>query len=78
MLGDSLMCSFIKTKAMSEMLAERTKRRAEVADRAPIEKQQAKVPREVIDADKDLGSLVQSVKRKMGEGNKRVRKRSRK
>lgn len=72
------MCSFTKTKAMTELLAERSKRRAEVADRAPVERKQAKVLREEVDVDKDLGSLVQSLKRKMGEGNKRVRKRPKK
>jgi hypothetical protein len=64
---------------MTELLAERSKRKAQVGDRAPVEKSQRKVTREGDgEAQKDLGDLVQSVKRKMGEGSKRARKRSKK
>ena len=63
---------------MSEMLAERSKRKSQQGDRAPVEKKHAKVDNGETAVDKDLGDLVASVKRKMGEGGKRTRKRSKK
>jgi hypothetical protein len=63
---------------MSEMLAERAKRKAQLGDRPPLEKRHVVGDEPAKAEDKGLGDLVASVKRKMGEGNKRVRKRSKK
>lgn len=63
---------------MSEMLAERSKRKAQNGDRAPVEKKHAKADDGDDTSGKNLGDLVESVKRKMGDGGKRARKRSKK
>ena len=74
-----LTTSFVKTKAMTDLLAERNRRKGDKADRPPVDKKVVTSEPAPTDGDKDLSSLVQSVKRKMGEGGgKRVRKRSKK
>ena len=80
-LDTDMVGSFTKTKAMKDLLAERSRVRAQQGSRAPVEsRKEANQP----DAngvggggggDKDLSALVQSVKRKMGEGKNRSRKR---
>ncbi|KAL7421722.1 pre-rRNA-processing protein esf1 [Cryptotrichosporon argae] len=71
--------AFTKTQAMNDMLAERARVRAakrggDAHERAaPAARIDTAPPKE-----KDLGALVDSVKRKMGDGKARARKRSRK
>lgn len=63
---------------MTDLLAERSRRKGDRQDRPPVDKKVVTSEPAPADDGKDLGALVQSVKRKMGEGSKRVRKRSKK
>jgi len=70
--------SFVKTKAMTDLLAERKKRKGDQGDRPPVEKGVRRSNAEENAGEKDLSALVQSVKRRAGDGTKKPRKRSRK
>jgi len=63
---------------MTDLLAERKKRKGEQGDRPPVEKGVKRTSAEESTGEKDLSALVQSVKRKVGDGAKKPRKRSRK
>ena len=76
--GTSADDSFVKTKAMTDLLSERNRRKGDKVDRPPVDKKVVTAQPVPAEDGKDLGALVQSVKRKMGEGGKRVRKRSKK
>lgn len=70
--------SFTKTKAMKEMLAERAKMRERNALKGPVESRRPTGKAQTQGGEKDLEALVQSVKRKMDQKQKRVRKRTKK
>jgi hypothetical protein len=64
---------------MQDLLAERARIRTQKGNRAPVENKKV-VTSDLGDGgrERDLGALVESVKRRMGDGEGKKRKRSRK
>ncbi|ODN79732.1 hypothetical protein L202_03650 [Cryptococcus amylolentus CBS 6039] len=70
---------FVKTKAMQDLLDERTRRRNMQKHSEPEGRKSASGVKNVEDKERNLDSLVESVKRKMDQGQQKAkRKRSRK
>ncbi len=70
--------SFTKTKAMKEMIAERARLRAKEGMKQPAEGKKPLSVHQRNVGEKDLSSLVQSVKRRMDQNQHRGRKRTKK